>query len=258
MKQYLLGLVLLFSFGWGQMTGREIMEKTDTLPEPNDAISTVTMSLIKSKKGKTRKRMRQIKRYQDFFQKGDFRSKSLIRFLKPADVKGTSLLIWEYQSDKDDDQWLYLPAMQKVKRIVAREKSTEFMGSDFTYEDMGSRDIDEDTYKLIGEDEIFGEDCYLVGALPVQKESTYSRRVVWVSKKTWIVRKVEYFNKKGELLKILTIPKLHKEGNYWTVDKMIMENVKKAHKTILEINDVKYDSGIDGWRFTERGLKRMK
>lgn len=79
-----------------------------------------------------------------------------------------------------------------------------------------------------------------------------------MSKKTWIVRKVEYFNKKGELLKILTIPKLHKEGNYWTVDKMIMENVKKAHKTILEINDVKYDSGIDGWRFTERGLKRMK
>ncbi len=256
MKQSLLSLVLLFSLVWGQMTGREIMEKTDAILEPNDAISTVTMSLIKSKKGKTRKRMRQIQRFQVFFDEGEFKSKSLIRFLKPADVRGTSFLMWEYPGEKDDDQWLYLPAMQKVKRIVAREKSQEFMGTDFTYEDMGGRNIDDDTYKLLGEEELYGESCYHVEAIPVKKESSYSRREVWVSKESWMARKVHYFNKKGNLVKILTIPKLHKDGDYWTVDKMVMENVNKSHKTILEMEDVTYDSGINEWRFTERGLKR--
>ena len=158
------------------MTGREIMEKTDALPEPNDAVSTVKMSLIKSKKGKTRKRMREIRRFQVYYKEGELKSKSLIRFLKPAEVKGTSLLMWEYRGGKDDDQWLYLPAMQKVKRIVAREKSSEFMGSDFTYEDMGGRNIDEDSYKLLEEEELFGENCYRVEAIPIKNGSSYSRR----------------------------------------------------------------------------------
>ena len=255
MKHILIFLIMC-SLGWGQMTGREIMEKTDALPEPNDAVSTVKMSLIKSKKGKTRKRMREIRRFQVYYKEGELKSKSLIRFLKPAEVKGTSLLMWEYRGEKDDDQWLYLPAMQKVKRIVAREKSSEFMGSDFTYEDMGGRNIDEDSYKLLGEEELFGENCYRVEAIPIKNGSSYSRREVWVSKDSWMARKVHYFNKKGKLVKILSIPELHKDGDYWTVDKMVMESVKKSHKTILEMKDVRYNSGIDEWRFTERGLRR--
>ena len=254
--KHILGLLIMFSIIWGQMTGRGIMEKTDALPEPDDAISTVKMSLIKSKKGKTRKRMRQIRRYQVFYEEGEFRSKSLIRFLKPTDVKGTSLLMWEYRGEQDDDQWLYLPAMQKVKRIVAQEKSSEFMGSDFTYEDMGGRDIDKDSYILLGEEELYGASCFRVEAVPIGKGSSYSRREVWVSKVSWMIRKVHYYNKKSKLVKVLTIPNLHKDGNYWTVDKMVMENVKKSHKTVLEMKDVQYDSGIDEWRFTERGLKR--
>ena len=256
----LFGCILLsLSFVSGQMTGREIMEKVDLQPEPEDMVSTTTMTLIKTVKGREKQRIREIKRYQKFYRKGEFSSKSLLRFLKPADVKGTGFLMWEYrQTGKDDDQWLYLPALEKVKRIVARQKSENFMGTDFTYEDLGGRNIDEDTYSLLGEEEIFNEDCYTLQVLPVEKTSSYLKRIVWVSKKQWLLRKVEYYDRKGKLLKIFLIPEVSKNGNYWTSSRLIMENVQKSHKTILNLSDVTYDSGIEDSFFTERFLKRTE
>lgn len=241
------------------MTGREIMEKADAHPEPEDMVSTTTMTLVKVVGEREKKRVREVTRYQKFYEKGEFSSKSLVRFLKPADVEGTGFLMWEYREPgKDDDQWLYLPALQKVKRIIARQKSERFMGTDFTYEDLAGRDIDEDSYRLLGEEKAFNQDCYKVEATPVDKESSYSKRIVWVSKKDWLVRRVEFYDRKGRLLKILEIPKVRKDGSYWTTTQLVMENVQEAHKTVLDVSDVSYDSGIEDSFFTERYLRRTR
>ncbi|MEE9165868.1 MAG: outer membrane lipoprotein-sorting protein [Candidatus Neomarinimicrobiota bacterium] len=251
--------ILLASYLPGQMTGREIMEKVDIHPEPEDMVSTTTMTLIKTVGEREKRRMREVTRYQKFYPEGEFSSKSLVRFLKPPDVEGTGFLLWEYREPgKDDDQWLYLPALKKVKRIVARQKSESFMGTDFTYEDLARREIDEDTYELIGEEVAFDRDCYKVEAIPREKGSNYSKTIVLVSKDQWLVRKVEYYDRKGRLLKILEIPEIRKDGAYWTTRNLVMENVQKSHRTVLDVSDVTYDSGIDDHFFTERFLKRSR
>jgi len=252
-------LLLSMSLVFAQLTGREIMERVDAQPEPDDVVSTTTMTLIKTVKGKEKKRIREVKRYQKFYKEGEFASKTLIRFLKPADVKGTGFLMWEYrQLSKDDDQWLYLPALKKVKRIVARQKSENFMGTDFTYEDMGGRDIDEDTYKLLGEEVVFDEDCYKIEARPAEKGSSYSKRIVWVSKEQWLMRKVEFYDRRGRLLKILQVSEVFRDGDYWTLNRLIMENVRRSHKTVLDLSNVTYDSGMEDNFFTERFLRRRQ
>ena len=164
--------------------------------------------------------------------------------------------MWEYRkSGKDNDQWLYLPALKKTKRIISNQKNQSFMGSDFTYQDMEGRDIDDDTYTILGEEELFGETCFKVEAKPVEK-GIYSRRIIWVEKERSILRKVEFFDRKDKLLKMMTIPEVRKDGDYWTILKMVMENIQKPHKTTLEISDVQYDTGIEEDFFSERFLKR--
>jgi len=239
-----------------QVTGLEIMQKVDAQPDPRDVVSKTVLTLTKIMGVKERHRSREITRYQKYFSEGIFLSKSLIRFTKPADVKGTSLLMWEYRgNNKDSDQWLYLPALKKTKRIISNQRNQSFMGSDFTYQDMEGRDIDDDTYTILEEDELFGSTCFKVEAIPLKKR-TYSRRIIWVEKERSIFRKVEFFDRKDQLLKVMTIPEVRKDGDYWTILKMVMENIQKPHRTILEVSDVQYDTGIEDSFFTERFLKR--
>ncbi len=241
----------------GQMTAREIMMKVDNQPEPKTMIATTNMTLVSVKRGKVKERVREIVRYQRNYNSGTFDSKSLIRFNEPADVKGTGFLMWEYDADKDDDQWLFLPALGKVKRIAAREKGENFMGSDFSYEDMGGRDLDDDHFNLVRSELYNDEDCYVIEAVPIDNNTSYGRRIVWVSKGKWIVLKVEYYDKKNALLKVMTIDEVQKDGPYWSVQKMRMENVQNQHKTIMLISNIQYDTGLQDNYFTERFLMRV-
>ena len=106
-------------------------------------------------------------------------------------------------------------------------------------------------------EELFGENCFKVEAKPVEK-GIYSRRIIWVEKERNIFRKVEFFDRKDKLLKVMTIPEVRKDGDYWTIMKMVMENIQKPHKTTLEISDVQYDTGIKEDYFSERFLKRER
>ncbi len=259
MKNIVIIWGLMMSFVFSQMTSRQIMEKVDAWPEPKSMVAKTTMTLISIKRGREKKRVREITRYQRNFNEGKFKSKSLIRFLKPADVKGTGFLMWEYlESNKDDDQWLFLPALGKVKRIAAREKSENFMGSDFTYEDIGGRELDDDEYELLGEEEINGVNCYKVRAIPKRKDTAYNKRIIWVDKNNFVMTKVQFYDKKNRLLKVLDFLKQRLDGNYWSVLKMKMENVQTEHKTIMEISDIEYDTGIRDNFFTKRFLQRVK
>ncbi len=197
----------------GQPTGRTIMENLDTLPEPRDVVTTIKMTLVSVKGGKERRRSREMTIFEKRYENESFHSKSLIRFSQPAEIKGTGFLTWDRKGSDPDDQWLYLPALKKMKPIHAQEKTRNFMGTDFTYADLSGRDLDADEYKLLGEDTMNGTTCYRVEAKPKEKNPQYSSRIIWVDKARWLMKRVEFFDRKGRPLKVLNIPHHVKNGD---------------------------------------------
>lgn len=239
------------SFAKKDLTGLDIITKVYNRDDGNDQTGDLTMTLV-NKFGD--QRVRKIKQYiRDF---GDV-EKKIMFFLEPADVRNTSFMNWSYtEAGRDDDQWIYLPALKKVKRISSDSKSDYFMGSDFTYDDLGDRHPTEDTHKLLRTEKIGDEECYVVESIPKEADYMYSRTVTWVIKDKWIGLKKEFYDEDGDLLKILTINKYEKINNYWTILDTEMKNVQKDHKTLMRLANVKYDTNISDQQFTERMMKR--
>ena len=247
------------SLPWGlnaQITGREIMEKLDQVKTPMDIQTQLKMTLISLKGGKERRRSRELTSFEKRYEDGQYDKKSLLIFSQPKEVKGSGFLTWDKEGFKPDDQWLYLPALRKVKRIRYKEKGRSFMGTDFSYEDLSGRDINADDYKLIGEGIIHGSNCNKVKANPKEKGASYSARILWVDKQNFLLKRVEFFNNKGILFKLLDIPDHVKNGEYWTASTMIMKNLNKAHRTELKVLKVDYDQGLKDNVFTESFMKR--
>jgi outer membrane lipoprotein-sorting protein len=231
-----------------ETTGRDIMEKVDNRYTGDDQIAEMTMTLIKSS---GRKRVRKVKVWQKDYGKND---KSLMRFLEPADVRGTGFLVWEHES-KDDDQWLYLPALKKVRRISSKEKEKSFMGTDFSYDDLGSHDLDDYDYAFLRSETFNDQDCYVIKSVPKpEKKKSYSKTISWIRKDIFIATKIEFYDKKGEFLKRMHAFNIEKINEIWTTKKMEMENVQKKHITILELENVRYNIGLKDNIFTERNL----
>jgi outer membrane lipoprotein-sorting protein len=231
------------------MTGREVMEKVDDRYTGEDQVAEMTMTLIKST---GRKRVRKVKVWQKHYGED---TRSLMRFIEPADVKGTGFLVWEHE-DREDDQWLYMPAQKKVRRISGGEKEDSFMGTDFSYEDIGSHSIDDYSYTLLHEEEYDGVPCYVVRSVPKEGvKKSYSRTVSWVRKDNLVAVKIDFFDTKGELLKQLLVTSLEEIDGIWTERVMEMDNVQKKHKTILSFDQIQYNTGLADDLFTERNLR---
>ena len=239
------------SAGAGTLTGLQIMEKVYTRPKGPDIQSELTMTLINSRGSK------RVRTIHQFIKDYGANEKKVMFFVAPADVKNTSFMTWTYgNTAKTDDMWIYLPALKKVKRISSESKSNYFMGSDFTYDDMGNRLPKDDTQKIIGEEKINGEDCYIVESKPKGLDYFYSKTISWIVKGEWIGMKKEFYDEDGELLKTLTINSYKKVNGYWVITSMVMDNVQKNHKTTMELKDVKIGQGIRDSYFTERMMKR--
>ncbi|RKY81556.1 outer membrane lipoprotein-sorting protein [candidate division KSB1 bacterium] len=234
-----------------KITGLKIIENVYNRPAPKDQTGDLTMTLINSR-GDTR--VREIKQYVKDYGKVE---KKIMFFISPADVRNTSFMNWSYdQEGKDDDQWIYLPALKKVKRISSDSKSDYFMGSDFTYDDLGDRQPSEDTHKLLREEEFNGEQCYVVESIPKEEDYMYSRTVTWIIKDKWIGLKKEFYDEDGDLLKTLTIKKYENIKGYWLITNSEMHNVQKDHKTVMELKNLKLDTSIPDRQFTERMMRR--
>jgi len=242
-------LIAAFSVS-AQLTGREIVDKAYNLPTGDDQTSVLTMTLI-NKSGQTR--VRKIQQYTKDF--GDT-EKSIMFFKTPADVKNTSFMNWSYDSDKADDQWIYLPALKKVKRISSDSKSDYFMGSDFTYDDLGDRKLDADTHKLLREETIDGVECYVVESVSKDEDYMYSKTITWIRKNNFVGMKKEFYDEDEELLKILSIKELKEIDGIWVITHSEMENVQKNHKTTMELSDIKINTGVPSSRFSERMMTR--
>lgn len=158
--------------------------------------------------------------------------KSVAAFSWPADVNGTKLLTWSHKSD-DDDQWLYLPAIKRIKRISARNKSGAFMGSEFAYEDLGSQEVEKYTYKFVREEQIDGRKVWVNERFPKDEGSGYARQIVYTDQEYMNPLKIEYFDRKNELLKTGVFSDYTKHGKFWRVGKIDMLNAQTKKRSIL-------------------------
>jgi len=247
-------MILVFgltSFAQEKLTGLQVIQKVYDRAEGDDMESELTMSLINSR-GDTR--VREIKQFTKDM--GDM-DKKIMFFKSPADVRNTSFMNWSYDEEgKDDDQWIYLPALKKTKRISSDSKSDSFMGSDFTYDDLGDRHPTADNHKILREEKLNDEDCYVIESLPKDEEYMYSKTITWVIKDKWIGLKRDFYDEDGELLKTLTVKKYEKIKGYWIQNESEMINIQKDHTTHMILNNIKIDTGISDSKFTERMMKR--
>lgn len=238
-----------------ELTGGQIMALNEEKNKADDEFNETSMKLM-NKRGQERNRK------MGYYKKTDEQDndKILIRFLEPADVKGVGLLTIEH-SDRDDDQWLYLPALKKVRRISSSDQGDSFMGTDYTYEDIRSEKLDKHVYNLIGEEVIDGNECYIIEALPAdeqqKKDSGYSRRELWLRKDLFLRVYAKYYNKKGEHFKTEVRKDIVEAApGMYRPNLMEMKNLKTGHMTRITFDDRKLNSGLDDKLFTERMLKR--
>ena len=184
--------------------------------------------------------------------------KSLSLFLEPADVKGTASLTFSHGL-KPDDQWLYLPALKRVKRISSKNKSGPFMGSEFAFEDLGSQEVEKYTYKYL-RDETCGEyECYVIERFPAYEYSGYTRQIGWVDKEAFRAIKVEYYDRKNTLLKTLTSSSYQQyAGKHWRPDTMEMINHQTGKSTTLNWKNYAFKTGLTENDFDKNSLKRLR
>ena len=185
--------------------------------------------------------------------------KGLSIFDTPRDVKGTAFLTFSHKIG-DDDQWLYLPALKRVKRISSRNKSGSFMGSEFSYEDIASQEIEKYTYKYLRDEPMADHDCFVVERYPVDKKNSgYSRQVVWLDKDEYRVWKIDFYDRKKSLLKTLTIQDYQQYlEKYWRAAKLEMVNHQNGKSTVLALSNYKFQTGLTDKDFNKNSLKRAK
>jgi len=261
MKKILLMLGLSASLMFAQ-TARDIMDKVLDREDGDDIVTNMKMILI-DKNGS--KRVRDMKTFSK--DKGDDELK-LIFFLSPSDVKNTAFLTYDYNDDdKDDDQWLYLPALNKTKRIPASDKDSSFMGSDFTYNDMTEPTLDDYTFEIMKETVIKRKD----GKVPVWKilvlpknqevidETGYLKTEVYVRKDNYMVTRAKYYLKKANRLKYMDVKKIEKIDGIDVATQTVMttkSGKKTIHKTVLLQTDVKMNQDLKEDLFTIRTIEK--
>ncbi len=233
-------------------SGRDIMQMVKDRPDGETRKSEMSMKLI-NKRG--RERLRKVESYSMDIGKD---KKTIMFFLYPGDVQGTGFLTWDYDDlARDDDKWLYLPAMKKTRRISGSSaKKDYFMGTDFTYDDMGSRNVDEDEHKLLGEENLEGHDCWIVESRPKDKRDIYSRKKSWIRKDCLVALKVEYYDKMDKLHRVLKLSDIKQIDGFWSAQTLHMANVQKNHQTFLEISKLVYDIPLDESHFTVSRLEK--
>ena len=234
-----------------ELTGEEILDRVETMNDAKDQKSTMKMILIDSR-GK--KNIREAVMWI----KGDY--KRLIKFLSPADIKGTGFLV--LNADLPDEKlYLYLPAFKKIRRIATHAKGGSFMGSDFTYDDISSTGYAKDyTVKRLKDKK--GQYVLELTKKP-ESDKDYDRLIMTVSKECFVPTRVEYYKEKKvkekieyRLRKVMTMSDIKKIKKYWVPQEIEMEDIQKKHKTRMELYDIVLDSGLSDDLFTERNLQR--
>ena len=184
--------------------------------------------------------------------------KGLTVFDQPRDVKGTAFLNFSHALVADE-QWIYLPALKRVKRISSRNKSGPFMGSEFAFEDMSSFEIEKYKFKFLKDDNYNGQDAFVVEQTPRDEHSGYTKQIVWIDKQHYRPLKIEFYDRKGSLLKTLTLHdyKLYLD-KYWRPMRLEMHNEQRGKSTQLITHSLAFKTGLDEGDFNKNSLKRAR
>lgn len=188
----------------------------------------------------------------------DKESRALVVFYTPEDVRGTALLTHTF-TDKEDDQWLYLPAVGRVKRIAGGGRSGPFMGSEFSFEDMGSQRVEKFTYKYLRDEPLNDMECHVLDRYPVDKNSGYSKQTAWLDKEHLRIHKVDYYDRRGDLLKTLVFTgyTLYKD-KFWRPTTMEMKNHQNGKSTLLVWKNYSFDNGFSEREFDQNALRSAR
>ena len=215
--------------------------------------ATQTM-VLRNKQGRESRRQLRIK----VLEVAEDGNKSLFVFDRPRGVKGTALLIHAHRKGSDD-QWLYLPALKRVKRISSSNRSGSFMGSEFSYEDLGAQEVEKFTYKFLREEACGDRQCTVVEREPAEKGSGYTRQLVWRDKDELRVWKIQYYDRKNAHLKTLTLARYDRYlDRYWRAAEMSMVNHLTGKSTLLSWKDFKFRTGLNDRDFSQTNLKRAR
>jgi outer membrane lipoprotein-sorting protein len=187
--------------------------------------------------------------------------KYFMYFHEPGDVRRMAFLVWKYP-ERDDDRWIFVPALNMVRRVAASDSRSSFVGSDFTYEDISGRDLGADTHTLLREEKLGTSDCYVVQSVP-KTRMDYIKKLSWIDKKTFLPVKEEYYDAQNELARVFIAGKIEDipalEGgrklSFAVVTQRTMKNVKSGHRTEVTLSDVALNVGLEDALFTERSLQ---
>jgi hypothetical protein len=247
-------ITLLVTMGVSAQDAREISKKA------SDAINLDAMEMVSTLKiisASGEERVRTLSTATRKF--GDI-SKMMMKFLEPADVRGTTLLVFDYEN-KDDDLWIYMPALRKTRRIVSSEKGKNFMGSEFTNADMSKPNIDEFNYKLIGEETIDGKKCWKIESTckteTQEEQYGFSKRVTYIEKESYLAHKIEYYDLNSELLRVETIKEYKKQsnGSYFAFY-MEMKNVQNNRRSVMIIDKFQLGSTLTEAQFSPAMIEK--
>lgn len=219
-----------------------------------DSQVSLQMVLIDNKGNESPREMR-VKALEGKGEEGD---KSLMIFDTPIDQKGVAMLTYTHKKDPDD-QWLYLPALKRVKKISSKNKSGPFVGSEFAFEDISSQEVEKYTYKYLRDEKLDGVDCFVVERYPTDRYSGYTKQVAWIDKAEYRALKIDFYDRKDSLLKTLE-NKDYKQylEKFWRPSLSYMKNHQTGKATRLEYKDYEFKVGVNEKDFTKNSLKRAK
>ena len=253
-RYFILLLIMLLPVETFALDASDIMKKSQAafLYQGKDFKARVLMKLI-SKGGQ--ERIRELTMLRKNYGESGGNQKYFMYFFQPADVKDMTFMVYKYPA-KDDDRWLFVPAINMVRRIAAQDKSSSFVGSDFTYEDISGRDIEDDTHAIVKEEKLSEKDSYVIKSTPKAQDVDYSYKVSWIDKNNFLPLKEEYYDKKGELSKVFTAEEIMDIKGFPTVTKRMMKNLLSGHRTEVSFTKTDYNIGIEDGLFSERFLKQ--
>lgn len=263
---WIITLCCLLSFPYlvpaKDLSAFDIMKRVEDRDDGETSISEMTMVLIDKRKTQ---RVRKMKAFRKDYGKD---TKSINFFLSPADVRNTSFLSYDWDDDaKEDDNWLYLPALRKVKRISSGNKKDAFMGSDFSYADMNGLKLNEWNFKIVKKSiTVDTHDCWIIQGVPkkalkkkVINETGYLKTISWIRKDIFVTVKSKLYVKKRKKIKYFKAENLEKIQGLWTAKKLSMTTTRgkrMEHKTILLFDKFRYNEGVDDSFFTTQRMER--
>ncbi|MDC9727739.1 MAG: outer membrane lipoprotein-sorting protein [Methyloprofundus sp.] len=248
-------LALLSSVGMAEtQTGLEIMQEVK-LRNTGWLDMTADLEMVLTNKNGDEHRRKLAMKVLEIEEDGD---KSLSVFNSPRDVKGTAFLSFTHALDADE-QWLYLPALKRVKRISSSNKSGPFLGSEIAFEDLSSFELEKYTYTYLKDELLDSIDCFVIENKPQYEYSGYVRTIVWVDKLRYIPMKIDYYDRKNTLLKTQTFNDYQQYlDKYWRADSMLMKNYVTGKSTQLFWHNYKFSSGLTARQFDKNSLKRSR